>query len=70
MSQEKNNRRTEPRKRFEVSQKDLDILSSIPTKFLFEELSTREGVELKTVEPYQDLELKITGPAGVFIVID
>lgn len=45
-------------------------MSEISTKELVEELSRRSGVERKIAEPYQDLQIKINGPATVLIVID
>lgn len=53
--------------REEVSQIDL---SSIPTCDLVQELSGREGVERTIAEPYQDVQVKVNGPAIVLVVID
>ena len=44
--------------------------SEVSTKDLAEELSHRSGVEKKTAEPYQDLEIKVNGPAVVLVIID
>lgn len=40
------------------------------TKELVEELSKREGVEKIIAEPYQDVEVKVNGPAVVLVVRD
>jgi len=45
-------------------------LKTVPTCKLVEELSTREGVERKEAEPYQDLHVEVNGPAIVLVVID
>ncbi len=45
-------------------------LTLVTTKDLVAELSTREGVEETTAEPYQDVEIKVNGPAIVLVVID
>ena len=45
-------------------------LSRFSTKELVEELSSREGVEAKMAEPYQDMEVSVNGPAIVLVVID
>lgn len=45
-------------------------LSRFSTKELVEELSSREGVEAKMAEPYQDMEVSVNGPATVLVVID
>ena len=37
---------------------------------LIEELSKREGVEVKSAEPYQDMEVSVNGPAVVIVVTD
>lgn len=45
-------------------------LKNIPTKELVEELSGREGVEKITAEPYEELNIPVSGPAVVMVVID
>ena len=45
-------------------------LRNYKTCELVEELKKREGVETHLAEPYKDLELKVNGPAIVFVVID
>lgn len=45
-------------------------LSRFSTKELVEELSSREGVEVKMAEPYQDLDVSVNGPATVLVVTD
>lgn len=42
----------------------------VPTKDLVEELSKRAGVERTDVEPYQDKNVSVNGPAIIFVVID
>ena len=45
-------------------------LSDVRTRELVEELKTREGVETKYAEPYQDTEVSVNGPAVILIVTD
>lgn len=45
-------------------------LREISTKDLVEELKNREGVEIKTAEPYEDMEISVNGPAVVLIIVD
>lgn len=45
-------------------------LSQVETAELVEELSQREGVERTIAEPYQDVQVKVNGPAIVLVVID
>ena len=45
-------------------------ISTVSTASLVQELSRREGVETTTAEPYQDVEVKVNGPAIVMVVID
>lgn len=40
------------------------------TRELVEELSRREGVEMKIAEPCQDVELKVSGPAVALVITD
>lgn len=40
------------------------------TSELVEELSSREGTKKIVVEPYQDFNIKVNGPATVLIIID
>lgn len=48
----------------------MESLKEIKTCELVEELKTREGVEAQWAEPYEDLEVKVNGPAIVLTVID
>ena len=43
---------------------------SITTYELVRELQKRPGVEKKTAKPYQDLSIKVNGPAIILIVTD
>lgn len=45
-------------------------LSEVETCDLVRELSQREGVERTIAEPYQDVQVKVNGPAIVLVVID
>lgn len=45
-------------------------LSKYTVKELVNELRHRAGVETTTAEPYQDAEIKVTGPAIVLVVVD
>lgn len=45
-------------------------LSEVETCDLVRELSRREGVERTIAEPYQDVQVKVNGPAIVLVVID
>lgn len=45
-------------------------LKNVSTKELVEELGNREGVEIKTAEPYEDMEISVNGPAVVLIIVD
>ena len=45
-------------------------LSDYTTDQLVEELRGREGVETTIAEPYQDVEIKVNGPAIVLVVVD
>lgn len=45
-------------------------LKDISTKGLVEELKIREAVETHIAEPYQDIEVKVNGPAIVLVVTD
>lgn len=47
-----------------------NVLQAVSTKKLVEELERREGVETKTAEPYQDVAVKVNGPAIVLVVTD
>ena len=47
-----------------------EILKTIPTYKLVEELKSREGVDTTIVEPHTDKDMTICGPAIVFVVID
>ncbi len=45
-------------------------LTTVPTCELVEELEKRVGVETTIAEPYQDVQVKVNGPAIVLVVID
>ena len=45
-------------------------LSQIATCDLVAELSKRDGVEVHTAEPYQDVTVPVNGPAVVLVVTD
>lgn len=45
-------------------------LDNVSTKDLVEELRRREGVEATIAEPYEDVEIKVIGPAIVLVVTD
>lgn len=45
-------------------------LSKCNTKYLVEELSKRDGVEVTIAKPYKDIEIKTNGPAIALIVTD
>lgn len=51
-------------------EKECEYLRNISTYDLVRELERREGVERMTAKPYQDLEIKVNGPAVVLIVTD
>lgn len=46
------------------------FIESIPTCELVWELEKRFGVEKITAKPYQDVEIKVNGPAIILIVTD
>lgn len=46
------------------------IMKEISTCELVKELSTREGVERASAEPYQDVKVSVNGPAIVLTIID
>lgn len=43
---------------------------SVPTAELVNELRRREGVKTTVAEPYQDVNIKVNGPAVVLVVTD
>ena len=43
---------------------------NVSTKDLVEELRRREEVEATIAEPYEDVEIKVNGPAIVLVVTD
>jgi hypothetical protein len=45
-------------------------LQDFRTYELVEELKTREGVDTKIADPYEDLGVTVNGPAIVLVVID
>lgn len=45
-------------------------LSEINTCDLVNELRRREGVTTEIAEPYEEVKLKVNGPAIVLVVID
>lgn len=48
----------------------MDEIKNVPTKFLTEELSKREGVEKIIAEPYQSSTVEVNGPAIILVVTD
>lgn len=48
----------------------MEALKKCKTCELVKELETREGVEATIAEPYQDISIKVNGPAIVLIVTD
>lgn len=49
---------------------DVEILKSIPTKYLAEELARREGVSEIWVDAYDEKDIHVSGPAQVLVNID
>lgn len=47
-----------------------NLLQFVPTCKLVDELEKREGVDTKFAEPYQDIEVKVNGPAVILTIID
>lgn len=45
-------------------------LSQIKTCDLVRELQKREGVAMKVAEPGEEIELEVSGPATVLVIID
>lgn len=45
-------------------------IKEAPTCELVAELSAREGVDATTAEPYQTVQIKVSGPAIVLVVTD
>lgn len=45
-------------------------ISNFPTCDLVKELQRRDGVKTEIAEPYRDVEVKVSGPAIVLVVID
>lgn len=45
-------------------------LKNISTCDLVKELQSREGVETTIADPYQNVEVKVNGPAIVLVIID
>ena len=45
-------------------------LTDVETSVLVEELKSREGVEVKTAEPYEDVTVCVNGPAVVLVITD
>lgn len=48
----------------------MDLLKSVKTVELVEELKKREGVRIEYAEPHTDKKISINGPAEILIVID
>lgn len=44
--------------------------NEVSTRELVEELERHPGVEKITAQPYQDVEIKVNGPAVILIVTD
>ncbi len=47
-----------------------DDVKNCSTSELVETLATREGVREIIAEPYEDVEVKINGPARILVVTD
>ncbi len=47
----------------------MDLLN-VKTSALVEELKAREGVVVKTADPYEDVTICVNGPAVVLVVTD
>ncbi len=45
-------------------------MENYSTKELVEELRKREGVKVTIAEPYDDVQIKVEGPAVILVVID
>lgn len=45
-------------------------LTDVKTSALVEELKTREGVEVKTAEPYEGVTVRVNGPVVVLVITD
>lgn len=45
-------------------------LRSVATEQLVEELKTRDGVDTYTIDPYDETEIPVDGPAIVFVITD
>ena len=54
----------------DISPELKQILGTIPTATLTEELEKREAVSVIYAEPYQDVKYSVNGPATVLIVTD
>ena len=50
--------------------KKLDLLKSVNTVELVEELKKREGVRTEYAEPYTNKKISVNGPAEILIVTD
>nr|WP_294577783.1 BC1881 family protein [uncultured Anaerostipes sp.] len=48
----------------------MNLLKSIKTAELVEELKRREGVRTEYAEPHTDKKISVNGPAEILIVID
>lgn len=48
----------------------MDLLKSVKTVELVEELKKREGVRTEYAEPHTDKKISINGPAEILIVMD
>ncbi len=48
----------------------MDLLKSVKTVELVEELKKREGVKTEYAEPHKDKKLSVSGPAEILIIID
>lgn len=46
------------------------MLSDYPTYELVDELTSREGVDIKKAGPYEDVHIDINGPAVILVVKD
>jgi hypothetical protein len=56
--------------RTEKLERKENTLSNFFTCELVKELRSRESVEAKTAEPYEDLTVTVNGPAVILIITD
>ena len=57
-------------KRDEVLKQEAELVEKVHTRTLCDELKKREGVTTYVIDPYEEKEVFVSGPAVVFVVID